>query len=32
MPKHEKEFKEEVIRLCNAKDVNKAEIAKILGV
>ena len=32
MSKYEKEFKEEAIRLCNAKDANKEEIARRLGV
>ena len=32
MSKYEKEFKEEAIRLCKAKDPNKAEVARKLGV
>jgi transposase-like protein len=28
--RHEKEFKEEAIRLCKVKDANKAEIARKL--
>ena len=32
MSKYEKEFKEEAVRLCKAKDSNKAEIARKLGV
>jgi len=32
MSKHEKEFKEEAIRLCKVKGANKAEIARGLGV
>jgi len=32
MSKYGKEFKEEAIRLCKAKDANKAEIARKLGV
>lgn len=32
MSQYSKEFKEEAIRLCKAKDANKAEIARSLGV
>jgi transposase len=32
MSKYEKEFKDEAVRLCNAKDANKATIARSLGV
>ncbi len=32
MSKYEKEFKDGAVRLCNAKDANKAQIARSLGV
>ena len=32
MSQYSKEFKEEAVRLCKAKDANKAEIARMLGV
>ncbi|NJN74849.1 MAG: transposase [Limnothrix sp. RL_2_0] len=32
MSKYNKEYKEEAVRLCKAKDSNKAEIARKLGI